>query len=151
MTKDLTISAETVAQHVIGGAAESTSAFSPAVIQWAIDQDQVGCITHWVTESSIRAVASPGTLDISYPNVTSSEGPVSFNFLFSGLDVRHGFNVAGLEGLPGLKLEVTTNALPDHSIVYDTDQSVNEFIFYNITYTMPKDFTDMPFISLRAL
>ena len=44
MTKDLTIDAETVAQHVIGGAAESTSAFSPAVIQWAIDQDQIGCI-----------------------------------------------------------------------------------------------------------
>lgn len=151
MTKDLTIGAETVAQHVIGGAAESTSAFSPAVIQWAIDQNQIGCVTHWVTESCIHAVASPGALDISYPNATSSNGAVSFNFLFSGLDVSHGFNVTGLEGLPGLKLNVETNALADYTVVYDTDQSVNEFIFYNITYTMPQDFSEVPYISLRVV
>lgn len=151
MSEDLTIGAETVAQHVIGGAAQSTSAFSPAVIQWAIDKSQVGCITHWVTESSIHAVASPKALYISYPNATSVDGPVSFNFLFSGLTISHGFDVTGLEGLPGLHLKVTTNALADYSIVYDTDQSVNEFIFYNITYTMPDHFTDMPFISLLVV
>lgn len=151
MSENLTIGAETLEQHVIGGPAKSTSAFNPAVIQWAIDDSQIGCVTHWVTESSIHAVASPKGLDISYPNATSADGPVSFNFLFSGLTVSHGFNVSGLEGLPGLNLTVATNALADYSIIYDTDQSVNDFIFYNITYTMPEHFTGSPFISLRVV
>lgn len=151
MSENLTIGAETLAQDVVGGAAKSTSAFNPAVIQWAIDNSQIGCVTHWVTESSIHAVASPNALDISYPNATSADGAVSFNFLFSGLTVSHGFNVTGLEGLPGLNLKVTTNALANYTIVYDTDQSVNDFIFYNITYTMPVHFTDAPFISFRVV
>jgi len=151
MSKNITIGAENVAEHVIGGPAESTSAFSPAVIQWTIDSYQIGCVSHWVTESSIHAVASPKALKISYPNATASSGPVSFNFLFSGLNVRNGFNVTGLEGLPGLPLEVKTNAGADYSIVYDTDQTVNDFIFYNITYTMPEHFTEEPYISLRVL
>ncbi|KAJ5785115.1 uncharacterized protein N7503_010327 [Penicillium pulvis] len=151
MSKNITIGAETVAEHVVGGPAESTSAFSPAVIQWKIDNYQIGCVSHWVTESSIHAVASPKALKISYPNATASSSPVSFNFLFSGLNVRNGFNVTGLEGLPGLSLEVKTNAGADYSIVYDTDQTVNDFIFYNITYTMPEHFTEEPYISLSVV
>ncbi|KAJ6127115.1 hypothetical protein N7523_002727 [Penicillium sp. IBT 18751x] len=151
MSENVTIGAETLAQDVVGGAAKSTSAFNPAVIQWAIDDNQIGCVTHWVTESSIHAVASPNALHISYPNATSAGGAVSFNFLFSGLTVSHGFNVTGLEGLPGLNLKVTTNALADYTIVYNTDQSVNDFTFYNITYIMPEQFNDAPFISFRVV
>ncbi|KAJ5727288.1 hypothetical protein N7493_005108 [Penicillium malachiteum] len=152
MSENVTIGAETVAETVVGGPAESTSAFSPAVIQWAINDYQVGCISHWVSESSIHAVASPGSLKISYPNVTASDSPVSFNFLFSGFDVRHpSFNVTGLEGLPSLALKVDTNAAADYTIVYNTDQSVNDFIFYNITYTMPEGFTEEPYISLKMV
>jgi hypothetical protein len=151
LSDNVTIGAETIAEDVIGGPAKSTSAFNPAVIQWAIDDYQIGCLTHWVTESSIHAVAAPHGLNISYPNATTTaNNPVSFNFLFSGFDVNHGINVTGLEGLPSLELEVTTNALPDYTIVYDTDQSVNDFIFYNITYTMPPSFTGVPFISLKV-
>lgn len=152
MSENVTIGAETVSETVIGGPGESSSAYSPAVIQWAIDDHQIGCITHWVTESSIHAVASPKTLTISYPNATASDGPVSFNFLFSGFDLRPtGYNVSGLEAMPNLPLKVETNARADYTIVYDTDQSVNEFIFYNITYTMADGFTEKPYISLRMV
>ncbi|KAJ5287449.1 hypothetical protein N7478_003135 [Penicillium angulare] len=151
MSENITIGAETVAEHVIGGPAESTSAFSPAVIQWAIDDYQIGCVTHWVTESSIHAVASNNSLYISYPNATASDGPISFNFLFSGLDIRHNFNVTGLKDLPNLSLEVKTNAADNYTIVYDTDQTVNDFIFYNITYTMPDVFTGEPYLSLHVV
>ncbi|KAJ5225608.1 hypothetical protein N7468_006833 [Penicillium chermesinum] len=151
LSENITIGAETVAQEVIGGAAKSTSAFSPAVIQWAIDEYQIGCISHWVTESSIDAVASSNGLKISYPNATSSDASVSFNFLFSGLSRRNGFNVTGLEGLPALDLRVKTNAFENYTIVYDTDQSVNDFIFYNITYTVPAGLAETPFISLELV
>lgn len=151
MSKDVTIGVETAAENVVGGPATISSAFNPAVIQWAIDDYQVGCLTHWVTESSIHAVAAPTSLNISYPNATTSDCPISFNFLFSGLVDNRGFNVTGIEGLPGLDLEVATNALPDYTISYNTDQSDNEFIFYNITYTMPEDFTEAPFFSLRMV
>jgi hypothetical protein len=59
--------------------------------------------------------------------------------------------VTGLEGLPGLDVKVKTNALSNYSIVYNTDQEVNEFIFYNITYTMPESFDEAPFISLQVV
>ncbi|CAP99626.1 hypothetical protein NUH16_001950 [Penicillium rubens] len=151
MSKDVTIGAETVAETVVGGPAINPSQFNPAVIQWAIDDHKIGCISHWVTESSIHAVAAPRSLNISYPNATSAHGPVSFNFLFSGLTVNNGFNVTGLEGLPGLNLKISTNAQPNYTITYNTDHSVNEFVFYNITYTMPESFTGVPFVSLQVV
>ncbi|CAG8008272.1 unnamed protein product [Penicillium olsonii] len=149
MSKDVTIGAETVAGTVVGGPSINPSQFSPAVIQWAIDENQIGCIAHWVTESSIDAVADPGSLKISYPNATAGNGPVSFNFLFSGLDLGNGLNVTGLEDLPGLNLQISTNALPNYTITYNTDHSVNEFVFYNVTYTMPEVFTETPYVHLE--
>ncbi|KAJ5742784.1 uncharacterized protein N7511_011185 [Penicillium nucicola] len=149
MSQNVTIGAETVAEQVVGGPAINPSQFTPAVIQWAIDDYQIGCISHWVTESSIHAVAAPGSLKVSYPNATSANGPVSFNFLFSGLNVPNGFNVTGLEGVPGLNIKLTTNAMPNYTMTYNTDHSVNEFSFYNITYTMPESFTAVPFVSLQ--
>ena len=151
MSKNVTIGAETVAEHVVGGPSINPSQFTPAVIQWAIDDHQIGCISHWVTESSIHAVAAPGSLKISYANATSTDAPVSFNFLFSGLNVNNGFNVTGLEGVPGLNVKLTTNALPNYTMTYNTDHSVNEFSFYNITYTMPESFTGVPFVSLQIV
>ncbi|KAJ5168678.1 uncharacterized protein N7482_004272 [Penicillium canariense] len=151
LSEDVIIGAETLAEDVVGGPSINPSQFSPAVVQWAIDDYQIGCITHWVTESSIHAVASPKALDISYPNTTSSDGPVSFNFLVSGLDVRGDIDITGLEGLPGLNLKVKTNAVGNFSILFDVDQTVNEFIFYNVTYTMPENFTEVPYISLRVV
>ncbi|KAJ5474354.1 hypothetical protein N7475_003920 [Penicillium sp. IBT 31633x] len=151
MSKDVTIGAETVAETVVGGPSINPSQFNPAVIQWAIDEDKIGCITHWVTESSIHAVAAPRSLNISYPNATSSDGLVSFNFLFSGLPINNGLNITGLEDLPGLDVKVSTNALPNYTITYNTDHSVNEFVFYNITYTMPENFTGVPFVSLEII
>lgn len=151
VSEKLTIGAETIAESVVGGPAKSSSAFSPGLIQWAIDDVQIGCITHWVTESSVDAVASKNGLHISYPNATAKEtGPISFNFLLSGLGVNHGANFTGLEDLPGLDLKVKTNALPSYTITYNTDQEVNEFIFYNITYTMPENFGGIPYISLQV-
>ncbi|KAJ6101718.1 hypothetical protein N7499_001348 [Penicillium canescens] len=151
MSKNVTIGAETIAEHVVGGPSINPSQFTPAVIQWAIDDHQIGCISHWVTESSIHAVAAPGSLKISYPNATSTNGPVSFNFLFSGLNVNNGFNVTGLEGVPGLNVKLTTNALSNYTMTYNTEHSVNEFSFYNITYTMPESFAGVPFVSLQIV
>lgn len=108
-----------------------------------IDQDLIGFITHWVTESSIRAVASFAFLRISYRNATSSDGPVSFNSLLRRLDVAHGFNAIGLGGSPWLEAGSYHQRFADGTIVHDTEQSVTEFIFYNIAYTMPTDFMDV--------
>ncbi|KAJ5447366.1 hypothetical protein N7445_002187 [Penicillium cf. griseofulvum] len=151
MSKDVTIGAEMIAEKLVGGPSINPSQFSPAVIQWAIDEQRIGCISHWVTESSIHAVAAPRSLHISYPNATSAHGPISFNFLFSGLTINDGFNVTGLEGLPGLKIKVLTNAQPDYTMTYVGSGGVNEFSYYNITYTMPESFTGEPCVSLRVL
>lgn len=151
MSEDVTIGAEAVTENVVGGPATSSSAFNPAVIQWAMGDYQVGCLTHWVTESSIHAIAGPNSLKIFYTNATPADGPVSFNFLFSGLVINHGTNVTGLESLHGLNLEVNTNALADYTTAHNTGQSVSEFIFYNITYTMPECFTDTPFIPFKVI
>ncbi|KAJ5952923.1 uncharacterized protein N7479_011336 [Penicillium vulpinum] len=151
MSKDVTIGAETVMEKVAGGPSINPGQFNPAVIQWAIDDQKIGCISHWVTESSIHAVAAPRSLHISYPNATSAQGPVSFNFLFSGLTINNGFNVTGLEVLPGLNVKVSTNANPDYTLTYNADHSFNEFAFYNVTYTMAEGFTEMPFVTLEIL
>ena len=154
ISENVTIGAEQLDQTVVGGAAISPDAFNPAVIQWSIGQyGQIGSLNHFVTQSAIDAVASPGRLSISYPNATGDNeimgAPTTFQFLFSGFDIRNGYNVTGLEGLPGLPLTVTTNAMANYSIVYDPDQTVNDFIFYNITYTMPTTYSGIPYIVLE--
>ncbi|KAI5304850.1 hypothetical protein KEM56_005815 [Ascosphaera pollenicola] len=150
LSENVTIGAETIAEKDIGGPAKNENQFNPAVIQWAIDDYQIGCLTHFVSQSSIDAVAAPKTLNITYPNATEADGPVKFEFLFSGLDSPRGFNVTGLEHLPGLKLSVETNASPNFTMIYDTDHSINEFAFYNITYTMPEHFKGRPYFSLMV-
>lgn len=102
-----------------------------------------GCSSHWVTESSIHAVATPRSLNSSYLNVTSAHGPVSFKFLFSGLTINNGFNMTRLEGLPGLK--VSANAQPDYTITYNADHS-NKRVYVLHKYTIPKSFTGVPFV-----
>ncbi|KAI5299016.1 hypothetical protein KEM55_002675 [Ascosphaera atra] len=150
MSENITIGAETVSEAVVGGPSKNAGSFNPAVVQWAIDDYQVGCVTHYPTQSSIHAVAAPRTLNITYPNATASDAPIMFNFLLSGIDNPQGFNVTGLEHLPGLNLSISTNASPNYTIIYDTSQSVNEFIFYNITYTMPEDFKGQPYFNLEV-
>lgn len=156
VSENITIGAEAFDQNVIGGASESADSFTPAVIQWPIGSlGGIGTLTHFVTQYTVDAVASPRQLNISYPNATYDNGvagsPTTFQFLFSGLDVRNHYNVTGLAGLPDLAVRVTTNAMPDYTIIYDTDQSVNQFIFYNITYTMPSNYTEVPFMGLEIL
>ncbi|KAI5291303.1 hypothetical protein KEM54_005482 [Ascosphaera aggregata] len=123
---------------------------TPAVIQWAIDEQQVGCISHYVSQSSIHAVAGPKTLEITYPNATSSDQPISFTFLFSGLDNPQGFKVTGLGHLPGLNISVDTNASPEYTATYDYSQTVSEFWYYNITYVMPEKFGGAPYFSMKV-
>ena len=151
MSEKVTIGAQTVRETEVGGPGQNSDQFAPAVIQWAMDPHQVGCVAHLATESSIAAVAGPGSLNISYPNATAAAGPVAFTFLFSGLDVRTKSNFTGLEGLPGLPMRITTNARSDYSIAYNADDSINDFPFYNVTYAMPEDFTGVPWISFQMV
>ncbi|KAI5295706.1 hypothetical protein KEM52_000454, partial [Ascosphaera acerosa] len=100
--------------------------------------------------SSIHAVAGPGTLNITYPNATKADGPVTFTFLVSGLDDPRGFKITGLDHLPNLTVAVKTNASPNPSVIYDYSQKVNEFWVYNVTYTMPRNYTGTPYVSLKV-
>lgn len=151
LSENVTIGAESIAEKKIGGPATSNTAFNPAVIQWAINDYQVGYISLFPTESSIYAVAAPGSLYISYPNATAPDSPVTFQLVVSEFTVYKRDNLMGLNSLPGLSLNVTTNAMTNYSIIYNDSQDVNNFVFYNVTYEMAPDFTEVPFIHLEIV
>lgn len=142
------IGAETINEDKLGGPATSVSAYNPAVIQWFVREGRSGYITLHVSQPIIHAVAGEKYLDITYPNITSADEDVAFNFLISGFDVYPNDNVYSITSLPGLKLNVSGNIDLDSEIFYYdiADGNINDFWSFNSTWTMPANYTGNPHI-----
>lgn len=73
------------------------------------------------------------------------------SFLISGhqrVTLHDDFLVNGTAELPGLKLHVSGSLFGQNTtIIYDED-SIDSLSFYNLTYFIPENFTEIPSITI---
>ena len=128
--------------------------FTPATVHWAGDRKHKPhpyntFFTLYPTATTLKAVASPNKLTISYPNTTQA-GANSFQFLLSGIPPPWNLNgnvIDGFSTLPCLRAKVTAPGLEVQPTVYGS--SIYNHYYYNITYVVPSTFPsgDIPTIS----
>ncbi|KAL2216274.1 hypothetical protein M432DRAFT_551753 [Thermoascus aurantiacus ATCC 26904] len=132
LSDGISIGAESFNESVVGGPAINPTQFNPAVIQWDTGAG-VGFITLHATEKAIDAVAGPGYLNITYPYGTSAS---QFQLLVSTFANKA--DVAGWEDVQGLKVIPSGTVDPNVRVAYSmSDGTINDFTFWNFTYSMP--------------
>ncbi|BCR95277.1 uncharacterized protein AKAW2_20217A [Aspergillus luchuensis] len=146
LSEGISIGAETFNESVVGGPAINPSQFNPAVIKWDTGAG-IGWITLYATEPALNAEVGPGYLNLTYPRGTSAS---QFQFLVSPFETQR--NVAGWEDIVGLDITVSGNMDPNTlNISYSlSDQVINDFRFWNFTYSMPANSTAIPNVLLEV-
>lgn len=91
---------------------------------------------------------SPGQLDIVYPHGDNSS---IFSFLVSTFVNKA--NVASWSDIQGANIKISTNANASYSVTFagaygGQDEVINDFGYWNFTYTMPADFDGTPRVTL---
>ncbi|KAG9935854.1 hypothetical protein KCV02_g6292, partial [Aureobasidium melanogenum] len=130
-------------ENVVGGPAINPSTFNPAVIQWNTGAG-VGFITLHASENATTAVVSPNRLELSYPYGNSSS---IFSLLVSTFANKR--DVASWSDIQGANVSVSTNANTSYTVTFagaygGQDTVINDFEYWNISYTMPTNFTGVP-------
>jgi hypothetical protein len=124
--------------------------FVPAIVHWAADPahkpfPMVAFFSLYPTASTVDAVAGPGSLRVAYPN-TTQDGTDIFTFALSNLPFSWTLGrkhvIDGLEDLPCLAVNISAPGLTKLPVVYGT--SVEDQIFYNVSYAVPADFVGEP-------
>ncbi|KAE8362495.1 hypothetical protein BDV27DRAFT_166199 [Aspergillus caelatus] len=141
----ISVGAESFNETVIGGPAMNPSTFNSAVVQWDTGAG-IGWITLYATEQALDAVVGPGYLNLTYPQGTSCS---QFQFLVSPFTQKK--DVAGWEDLVGLNVRVSGTFDPKLSVSYSaSDTTINDFMYWNLTYSMPVNSTTIPNILLEV-
>ncbi|CZT42341.1 related to OrfH-unknown, trichothecene gene cluster [Rhynchosporium secalis] len=148
LAANITIGAETFNEIVIGGPAINPNTFNPAVIQWETG-DGIGFINLRSTESYITAVATPYTLNLTYPLGTADS---VFSFVVSPFKGKQ--DVSSWQDIQGLSVHVSGNVNTSYAVGWagsygGTYTPINDFEFWNFTYTMPEGFVGAPSLLLE--
>ncbi|KNG84741.1 hypothetical protein ANOM_005543 [Aspergillus nomiae NRRL 13137] len=141
----ISVGAESFNETVIGGPAMNPSTFNSAVVQWDTGAG-IGWITLYATEKAVDAVVGPGYLNLTYPQGTPDS---QFQFLVSPFTQKK--DVAGWEDLVGLDVRVSGTFDPKLRVSYSaSDATINDFMYWNLTYSMPVNSTAIPNILLEV-
>ncbi|KUL82213.1 hypothetical protein ZTR_10161 [Talaromyces verruculosus] len=148
VSANITIGTESFNQTALGGSREDTNAFNPAVVQWLRSDGSVGYLTWYSTEKAMQAEVAPYALNLTYPegNKTSV-----FTFALSSNPLGAKRDIYTLDAIDGLKIEVggTVNPEPVVSfcgILGGTCPIIHDFEFWNITFVMPANSSEIPSI-----
>ncbi|KAF5389578.1 hypothetical protein D9757_004100 [Collybiopsis confluens] len=144
-----------VDNQLVGGAAINPSVYVPASIMWRTPLGETAWINHYPTSSVISAIASSNSLAVSYPPSRAFTSNNTFSstmsFLFSGhkhLTLHDDFLKSGSAELPGLKLNVSGSLVGQKSTLRYIPDSIDGLSFYNLTYFIPQNFTEIPSVTL---
>ncbi|KUJ08398.1 uncharacterized protein LY89DRAFT_741766 [Mollisia scopiformis] len=148
LAPNISIGAETFNETVIGGPATNPDTFNPAVIQWDTGNG-VGWCNLFATESYVTAVASANTLNLTYP---LGDANSIFSFIVSPFKAKK--DVTSWEDVQGLSVHVSGNVNMSYTVGFAGSYGgaytvINDFEFWNFTYTMPANFTGIPAITLE--
>ena len=105
--------------------------FTPGLIQWSPKKNFISWIAwsqsaNWLSGVVSNSSTGQPTLTLSYPNRTIP-GTDRFTFTTGGLPPVPGSNMTwtGFEGLPGIKLKVTTTGV-DTPLTYFSNSALHE-------------------------
>jgi hypothetical protein len=126
--------------------------FVPAIVHWASDAEHKpfpfnGYFSLYPTASTIKAVATPNKLVVSYPNATQA-GSDTFQFMIVGIPPAWnlaGNVVDGFSHLPCLQVNASAPGLEVQPTTYGS--SLYSRFYYNVTYVVPEDFSGIPTVS----
>ncbi|RDW79783.1 hypothetical protein BP6252_04421 [Coleophoma cylindrospora] len=149
LANNISIGAETFNETVIGGPATNPGTFNPALIQWDTGNG-IGFITLYATESHVVAEAAPGSLNLTYPDGNSSS---IFTLIVSPFKAMK--TISSIADIQGLTVNITGTINETFALSYaggygGADTVINNFEFWNFTYSMPQNSTAIPHLHLSV-
>ncbi|KAF4629873.1 hypothetical protein G7Y89_g8265 [Cudoniella acicularis] len=149
LSTNISIGAETFNETVVGGPATNQDTFNPALIQWNTGNG-IGWMTLYATEKHVIAEAAPGTLNLTYPDGNSAS---IFTLLLSPFAKKK--TISSLADIRGLNLTVSGTVNETYSLAYaggygGVDSTINDFEFWNVTFSMPSNSTAVPHLLLEV-
>ncbi|KAB5592449.1 hypothetical protein CTheo_4096 [Ceratobasidium theobromae] len=130
--------------------------FIPGLIQWSSKKNYISWIAwsqsaNWLSGVVSNSSSGQPMLTVSYPNRTIP-GTDRFTFTTGGLPYVRGSNMTwtGFEGLPGIKLKVTTIGVDEPS-TYFSNTALHEYFYWNTTYHVSSNFSGVPSISFTLM
>ena len=150
ISPNITIGAESFSENVIGGPAKNPNSFNPAVVQWARKDGSVGWLSLYAQVYALDAETGESYLDLSYPQGNSSNG---FSFLVGTNSWDGKRDVASWADVEGINVNVTGTVDQNYTVTFNganggAGDPVNEFEFWNFTYLMPSESTEVPRVRL---
>ncbi|EFX05172.1 hypothetical protein CMQ_1808 [Grosmannia clavigera kw1407] len=158
LSADLTIGADSYNQTVVGGASQDSNSFSPAIVHWhrnatAQQAASVGYFSLHPSQSSMQARVGPGALNLTYPAGNASS---SFTFVVASNPLGTKRDVTGLADIDGVSVSIlsgsTVNPVPEVAfcgLVGGTCSLIHNFEFWNLTFIMPANSTELPQLNLH--
>ncbi|KAF1849137.1 uncharacterized protein K460DRAFT_385044 [Cucurbitaria berberidis CBS 394.84] len=150
ISPNLTIGAESFAENVIGGPSKNPSSFNPAVVQWARRDGSVGWLSLYAQVKELDVKVGEWTLELNYPKGNVSSG---FSFLVGTNGWNERRDVSKWEHVEGVKVNVTGNVDTNYTVTFNglrsgARETINDFEFWNFTYTMPPSSQEIPRVQL---
>ncbi|CAN8101694.1 unnamed protein product [Discula destructiva] len=150
LAANITIGAESFDQDVVGGFSINPPNWAPAVTQWLRRDGSVGWFSWYATEASLNVDVQPGKLALSYPKVNGSS---IFTFLVVSNPLGQKRDIQGWDDVWGLSVNVsgTVSMSPKISfcgLLGGECAPINDFEFWNFTYEVVAEITEIPFIVL---
>lgn len=148
LSANLTIGAESFDQSVVGGFSINPSSWSPAVAQWARSDRSVGWFKWYSTEAAMDVDVQAGHLGLTYPKGNESS---IFTFLVVSNPIGQKRDILGWEDVWDVSVNVTgtVDLTPEISfcgLLGGSCDPINDWEFWNFTYSMPAGSSDTPSI-----
>lgn len=149
LSDNLTIGAESFDENGLGGPSQNQQSFNPAVIQWATGSE-VSWISLYPTEAALQVEVEAHRLTLTYPRGNSSS---VFTFIVGTFQKNR--NIVDWSGVQGLKVSVTGNVNENYALGFagargGVFEPINDFEYWNFTYTMPEGFEGAPSLVMEV-
>lgn len=149
LSQKLTIGAESFDENGLGGPAQNQQTFNPAVIQWDTGSE-VSWISLYPTESALQTEVAPGKLRLTYPKGNSTS---IYSFIVGTF--KQNRTISDWTGVQGLQVNISGNVDMNYSLGFAGSHGgayvpINNFEYWNFTYSMPKDFDGIPSVLVQV-
>ncbi|KAK7178775.1 hypothetical protein DPSP01_013552 [Paraphaeosphaeria sporulosa] len=153
VSPNLTIGGESFNQRNLGGAREDRSSWNPGVIQWKRRDDSVGWFNVYPSETAMTIEVAPNSINFTYPNGNASS---VFSFIVASNPLGGKRDITSIQDIEDLDIEVSgtvdvgSPSISFCGLVGGTCNIIHGFEFWNITWSMPSNTTDVPSINLKV-
>ena len=149
LANNISIGAETFNETVVGGPAINQDTFNPAVIQWNTGNG-IGWMNLYATEKHIIAEAAPWSLNLTYPDGNDTS---IFTLLVSTFTKKR--SVMSIDDIQGLDVKISGTVNETYALSFagsygGADDLINDFEFWNFTWSMPAGSLDIPSLLIEV-